>query len=459
MDPLTGRAERALRPVPAGRLAAIAAGLRAAAPAWAAAGPDGRAPVLARFGAALARDEDLLAALVADTGRVAESELERRIVAGLAGRWARQAPALLAPPAEFPSELPGVHVAGDAVPYELVGAITPWNFPLLLGLIDAVPALAAGCAVLVKPSEVTPRFIEPLTRLVPEELPLRVVEGGPATGAALVGLVDAVVFTGSVPTGRLVAEAAARAFVPAHLELGGKDPAIVLAGADLDRASSAILWGGTANAGQSCQSIERVYVEREVCAEFLALLAAKAARVGLTCEGGPIGPIIDPGRPPVIAAHLADAVARGAVVHTGGTIERHGGGHWCRPTVLSGVDHSMLVMTEETFGPVLPVMAVDGPDEAVALAADSAYGLSAAVFAATEEQARAVAARLPVGAVSVNDAALTAFVHEGEKHSFRLSGLGGSRMGPASIARFLRRRAFLVNRSPAADPWWHPTKE
>ncbi|MGW2148386.1 aldehyde dehydrogenase family protein [Nonomuraea bangladeshensis] len=140
-------------------------------------------------------------------------------------------------------------------------------------------------------------------------------------------------------------------------------------------------------------------------------------------------------------------------------MERHGGGHWCRPTVLSGVDHSMLVMTEETFGPVLPVMAVDGPDEAVALAADSAYGLSAAVFAATEEEAMAVAARLPVGAVSVNDAALTALVHEGEKHSFRLSGLGGSRMGPASIARFLRRRAFLVNRSPAADPWWHPTEE
>ncbi|MED7923945.1 aldehyde dehydrogenase family protein [Nonomuraea sp. LP-02] len=459
LDPLTGRAERPLRPVPPDRLAAIAAGLRARAAGWAAEGPAGRGPVLARFAAALARDEDLLAALVADTGRVTESALERQVVAAAFERWARRAPALLAPPAGFAAELPGVHVAGDAVPYELVGAITPWNFPLLLGLLDAAPALAAGCAVLVKPSEVTPRFIEPLTRLVPGELPLAVVEGGPATGAALVGLVDAVVFTGSVPTGRQVAEAAARAFVPAHLELGGKDPAIVLAGADLDRASSAILWGGTANAGQSCQSIERVYVAREVHDAFLALLAAKAERTRLTCEGGPIGPIIAPDQPGVIAAHLADALARGAVAHTGGTIERHGGGHWCRPTVLSGVDHSMLVMTEETFGPVLPVMAVDGPDEAVALAADSAYGLSAAVFAATEEEAMAVAARLPVGAVSVNDAALTALVHEGEKHSFRLSGLGGSRMGPASIARFLRRRAFLVNRSPAADPWWHPTEE
>ncbi|MEV1171358.1 aldehyde dehydrogenase family protein [Nonomuraea sp. NPDC049784] len=452
-NPLTGQADRQLAPVPSDRLAAVAADLRERASGR----PAGEA--LSRFGAALADDEDLLAALVADTGRVGESVLERQIVAGLIGRWVRQAPALLEPPAETPASLPGVFVGGDAVPYELVGVISPWNFPLLLGLIDAVPALAAGCAVLVKPSEVTPRFIEPLMRLVPDELPLEVVEGDGETGSALVDLVDAVVFTGSVETGRLVARSAARAFVPAFLELGGKDPAIVLAGADLERAASAILWGGTANAGQSCQSIERVYVAREVHDEFLALLADKAARVGLTCEGGPIGPIIGPGQEDVIAAHLADAVARGATVHTGGEIERHGGGHWCRPTVLSGVDHGMLVMTEETFGPVLPVMAVDGADEAVALANDSVYGLSAAVFAATEKDAMAVAARLRAGAISVNDASLTALVHEGEKHSFRLSGLGGSRMGATSIRRFLRRRAFLVNRSDAADPWWHTTKE
>ncbi|MBB5778052.1 aldehyde dehydrogenase family protein [Nonomuraea jabiensis] len=455
-NPITGQADRPLAPVPPDRLAALAAGLRERQRSWQAAD---RGEVLSGFAAALAADEDLLAALVADTGRVGESVLERQIVAGLIDRWVRQAPALLAPPPETPASLPGVFVGGDVVPYELVGVISPWNFPLLLGLIDAVPALAAGCAVLVKPSEVTPRFIEPLMRLVPDGLPLEVVEGDGETGAALVDLVDAVVFTGSVETGQLVAEAAARAFVPAFLELGGKDPAIVLAGADLERAASAVLWGGTANAGQSCQSIERVYVAREVHDEFLALLVDRAAKVGLTCEGGPIGPIIGPGQEDVIAAHLADAVFKGATVHTGGEIERHGGGHWCRPTVLSGVDHGMLVMTEETFGPVLPVMAVEGPDEAVAMANDSVYGLSAAVFAATEEQAMAVAARLRAGAISVNDASLTALVHEGEKHSFRLSGLGGSRMGAASIRRFVRRRAFLVNRSDAADPWWHTTKE
>ncbi|MGW4412301.1 aldehyde dehydrogenase family protein [Nonomuraea sp. NPDC004702] len=456
-NPLTGRAERPLAPVGPDRLAEIAAGLRAMAPAWRA--PDraaDRGEVLAAFGRALAADDELLAALMADTGREAESRLERQLTAGLAERWARQAPALLAPPPERPAALPGIAVGGDAVPYELAGVISPWNFPLLLALIDAVPALAAGCAVLVKPSEVTPRFIEPLMRLVPAELPLRLVEGAAETGERLVGLVDTVVFTGSVPTGRRVAEAAARAFVPAHLELGGKDPAIVLAGADLERAAEAVLWGGTANAGQSCQSVERVYVERGAYDTFLGLLADGAARTRLTCEGGPVGPIIDPAQAGVIATHLADAAAKGALTHTGGAIERHGGGLWCRPTVLSRVRHDMLVMTEETFGPVLPVMAVSGAEEAVELANDSAYGLSAAVFAATEKEALAVAARLNAGAVSVNDAALTALVHEGEKNSFGLSGLGGSRMGAASIGRFLRRRAYLINRSGAADPWWHP---
>ncbi|MFE3450675.1 aldehyde dehydrogenase family protein [Nonomuraea sp. NPDC059194] len=441
MNPLTGEPERPLSPVPPEELAATALSLRSRSAAWR--GAD-RGAALSAFGAAIARDERLLAALVADTGRHAESELERRAVAAVIDRWVRQAPALLADRPEEPASVPGIVVGGEAVPYELVGAISPWNFPLLLGLIDAVPALAAGCAVLVKPSELTPRFVEPLMRLVPPELPLHVVEGDARTGKALVGLVDALVFTGGVATGRKVAEAAARAFIPAFLELGGKDPAIVLAGADLDRAATAILRGGTANAGQACQSIERVYVAREVFADFLALLVDKAKATRLTCEGGPVGPLIRTG---VIPSHLAEAVERGAVVHTGGQLERHGGGHWMRPTVLTGVDHSMRVMTEETFGPVLPLMPFDGVDEAVALANDSVYGLSAAVFAATEDEARQVASRLRVGAVSVNDAALTAFVHEGDKHSFNLSGLGGSRMGPAALNRFVRRRAHLVNRS------------
>ncbi|WP_214316891.1 aldehyde dehydrogenase family protein [Nonomuraea sediminis] len=450
-NPLTGETERDLRP-PAD-LPSVARELRAGQPAWAAAD---RTEGLTAFARALAQDSGVVEALVADTGRRIESELEHRLVVAMIERWAAQSPGLLTmPPERASAAVPYVTLGGGWRPYELVGVISPWNFPLLLCLIDAIPALAAGCAVLVKPSEVTPRFIEPLMRLVPEGVPLRVIEGDGETGAELVGLVDAVAFTGSVPTGRAVAEAAARAFIPAFLELGGKDPAIVLPGADLDRATSAILWGGTANAGQSCLSIERVYVARELHDDFVTMLAAKAATTGLVCEGGPIGPLIDPAQATVIERHLDDAVAKGATVHTGGAIERHGGGRWCRPTVVSGVDHGMLVMTEETFGPILPIMPFDTVEEAITLANDTDYGLSASVFGPTEQAARSVAEHLDAGAISVNDAALTAVIQEGEKNSFKLSGMGGSRMGPAALRRFLRRTSYLVNRSADPNPWWY----
>ncbi len=276
-------------------------------------------------------------------------------VVGMARRWAEAAPPLLARRTRAATTMPGLSLETAAVPYALVGVVSPWNFPLLLGLIDAIPALAAGCAVIVKPSEVTPRFAEPLAAAI-DSVPLlrdvlAVVEGAGDVGAAVVDRVDAVCFTGSVPTGRAVARAAVERFIPAFLELGGKDPAIVLPGADLERASSALLWGGTANAGQSCLSIERVYVHESQHDELVGLLCAKAERLELalpTPGSGAIGPLIDAEQATVIQAHLDDAIGRGALVRTGGTIERHDGGHWIRPTVLTGVDHSMAVMTEET---------------------------------------------------------------------------------------------------------------
>jgi aldehyde dehydrogenase (NAD+) len=173
---------------------------------------------------------------------------------------------------------------------------------------------------------------------------------------------------------------------------------------------------------------------------------------------GAIGPIIAEDQIGIIADHLADAVAKGADVRCGGEIEVHGGGSYLRPTVLTGVDHSMKVMTEETFGPILPVMEVEGADEAVAMANDTVYGLSAAVFAGTDDEALSVARRLDAGGISINDAALTALVFDGEKQSFQLSGLGGSRMGPAALRRFGRRQAYLVSQATAPDPWWYPSQ-
>jgi acyl-CoA reductase-like NAD-dependent aldehyde dehydrogenase len=461
-DPRTGEIERQLAPPSVEELAATAGRLRAGQDRWTRIDAESRAAVLRRWADELAAADDLLAALVRDTGRLGESRLEQQQVVAMARRWADEAPPMLAEELEHDSAVPWIGVRQAVRPYPLVGVISPWNFPLLLGLIDAIPALAAGCAVLVKPSEVTPRFVTPLmrtVRAVPELADvLAVVEGAGDIGEALIGHVDAVCFTGSVPTGRIVGQAAARAFIPAFLELGGKDAAVVLAGADIDRATSAVLWGGTANAGQACQSIERVYVDASAFDAFVESLVAKARRLRLAWprpEDGQIGPLIDAEQAHVIQRHLDDAVAKGATARCGGQLLRHGGGWWCPPTVLTGVDHSMAVMTEETFGPVLPVMSFTDLDEAVRLANDTCYGLSAAVLAGTIDDALAVARRLDAGAVSVNDAALTAIVRDGEKHSFKASGLGGSRMGPASLRRFVRRQAFLINHGAGADPWWY----
>ncbi|MGH3263676.1 MAG: aldehyde dehydrogenase family protein [Trebonia sp.] len=461
-DPRTGRAERELTPPSQERLRAIVAGLRAAQPSWERSGAEARARALREWADAMeAASGELSAALTADTGRAYETALEVSAVIAAARRWAQAAPGLLAPQPGRSAAVPTVVLETGNRPYQVAGVISPWNFPLLLALIDAIPALAAGSAVLVKPSEVTPRFIAPLRATIAAVPALRdvvgVVEGAGETGAVMTGLVDVLCFTGSVATGRLVAEACARAFIPAFLELGGKDPAIVLPGADLERASSALLWGSVANAGQSCQSIERIYAHAEVYEELLRRLVAKAEQVTLALDGpgaGMLGPLVDPAQAQVIDEHLADARARGARVLTGGRIERHGGGWWVRPTVLADVDHTMAVMRDETFGPILPVMSAGSVDEAVALANDSRYGLSGAVFG-PEAEAAEVARRLDVGAVSVNDAGLTAIIHEGEKNSFRASGLGGSRMGTASLFRFVRKQTLMINQSHGRDPWWH----
>lgn len=462
-NPRTGQADYRFTPTDPDRVAAVTAALRRAQPAWAHRGVADRVAVLQAWKARLieARD-DLRQALLADTGRWRETVLEVDAVPRLIDRWCAEAPSLLQTPPARPSRVvPFIGVDTILDPYPLVGVISPWNFPLLLSLIDTVPALLAGCAAAVKPSEVTPRFIEPLAATiaaVPDlAAVLAVLPGAGPTGAALIGHVDAICFTGSVATGRKVGEAAAKAFIPAFLELGGKDPAIVTASADVERAAAACLSGSISNAGQACQSLERIYVDRRVYPAFLEALVEKAGRIRLAWPDpteGEIGPIIFDRQAEIIADHIADAVAKGARCLTGGKVERHGGGAWIAPTVMVDVTHEMTVMREETFGPLLPVMPFDTEEEAARLANDSAYGLSAAVFAGTEAEARAMAARLQAGAVSINDAALTAMVYDAEKNSYKLSGLGGSRMGASGLTRFLRRKALLINGAATPSPWW-----
>lgn len=463
-NPRTGQIDFRLTVAEAAQVAAEAARLRTAQPAWRALGVEGRAATMLEFREALIRHEPaMMAALHADTGRAIETQSELRGVRDTLTRWCRQAPELLAAgSAPRDISIPGFSSTRVWVPYPVVGVISPWNFPFLLSLIDAIPALLAGCAVLIKPSEVTPRFVGPL-RAALAEVPalaavLGVVEGDGTTGAALIDVVDQVCFTGSVPTGRRVAEAAARRFIPAQLELGGKDPAIVTADTDLQRAAAAIAWGGLANAGQSCLSIERVYVERSAYEPFLAALSRQVAQLHLNLQEisvGQIGPVISAKQVDVIRRHLEDARAKGARFLAGGQLVEQGG-TWCEPTVIADVTPDMLVVAEESFAPLLAVAPFDTDAEAVALANATPYGLSAAVFCNDPARCQAIAGQLEAGGISLNDAALTGLIHEGEKQAFKFSGLGGSRMGTPSIFRFLRAQAHLRNTGHTWNPWWFP---
>ncbi len=435
------------------QIAAVAKRLRAAQPTWEARGAASRLDILRAFGQALRRHaEPIGAALEADTGRRRIARLEIDSVVGSIEAWA----CVIAndtPPEWIQGRgLPSVRHTAAWKAYPLVGVISPWNFPLLLGMIDAIPALLAGCSVVVKPSEVTPRFIAPVMAALAEVPDLAsvftLVVGEGATGQAIVDMADCVCFTGSVATGRKVAVQAAGRLIPAYLELGGKDPLIVLESGDLEAATDAALRGSVLSTGQACQSIERVYVQASVHDAFLARLIDKAHAVQLNwpdIAAGQVGPIIFEKQADILANQIVDARTHGARIMTGGVIEDHGGGRWLRPTVIADVTHDMAVMREETFGPILPVMRFETVEQAVALANDGEYGLSAAVFAGTLEQAEAVGRRLEAGAISLNDAALTSIFYEAAKQAFKASGLGPSRMGEDGYRRFLRRQALIAN--------------
>lgn len=461
-NPRTGQYDYKIHPPTTAQLAGLANQMRHGQLAWEQAGVAGRVAAMQAWKDSFARHRDqVVAALSVDTGRRAESIMEADLLGPSIDRWCRIATELFGHPETRPSAVPFVQIEQGLVPYQLVGVISPWNFPLLLSIIDAIPALLAGCAVLVKPSEVTPRFLAPLQASIAEVPLLRevfsYVAGAGPTGADLVQHADLICFTGSTATGKKVYQAAAERFIPVFLELGGKDPAIVMASADVELATSSLLWGSVVNAGQSCLSIERIYVDQSIYHQFVDRLVAKAERLGLAYPdygSGQIGPIISAPQAQIIAEHLRDAVDQGARILTGGHLTHEGGGDWCRPTVLVDVHPDMKVMREETFGPIMPVVPFAEVEEALALANGTIYGLSGAVFAGTNEEALQVARRLQGGAISINDSALTAIVHEGEKNSFKMSGLGGTRMGPAAIRRFMRQKAFLVKNQPIASPWW-----
>lgn len=248
--------------------------------------------------------QQLIEALVVDTGRLWETNLEVDLVATSIDRWCSIASNLFQYKPDRVTSIPTLSLENNWVPYTLVGVISPWNFPLLLSLIDTIPALLAGCAVVVKPSEITPRFIEVIQKTI-QEVPelknvLSYIQGNGETGEALLNLCDLVCFTGSTETGKKVYQIAAKKMIPVFLEMGGKDPAIILEGADLEGAAAAICWGATANAGQSCLSIERIYVQETIFDNFSTILTKKVATMELNyplIEKGKVGPIIFKNKP------------------------------------------------------------------------------------------------------------------------------------------------------------------
>ena len=347
-------------------------------------------------------------------------------------------------------------------PYPVVGVISPWNFPLVLGMGDAIAALLAGAAVVVKPSDFTPLGLGEIIEAWKSEIGgpdvFDCVQGRGETGEALIDAVDYVQFTGSDRTGRQVMKRAAETLTPVSLELGGKDPMIVLNDADTDRAANAAAWGGMFNSGQTCEGVERIYVEEPVYDEFLAKLTKEIGGLRQGADGRTpekdVGAITSPNQTAVIEDHVNDALASGATALTGGK-RVEGPGDYFEPTVLVDVDHSMKVMRDETFGPVVGVMKVRDAEEAIRLANDTRYGLSASVFG-EKGRAESVARRIECGAVNVNDVIVNFIATDVPMGGWKDSGIG-FRHGEWGIKKFCRPESLIITRfGGKREPTWYP---
>jgi acyl-CoA reductase-like NAD-dependent aldehyde dehydrogenase len=347
-------------------------------------------------------------------------------------------------------------------PLGVVGVISPWNYPFILAMTPIVTALFAGNAVVLKPSEVTPLVGRAIGDLFAEvgghpDL-VQVVTGGGATGEALVRSgVQKICFTGSVRTGKRVMATAAETLTPVLLELGGKDPMIVCADADLDRAAAGAVWGAFQNSGQTCMSVERVYVDEAVFDPFVCKVVqrTRAIRQG-TGPGNDIGSMTFSPQLDTVERHVADAVERGAKVLTGGQRVAGRDGLWYEPTVLVDVDHDMEVMRDETFGPLLPIMKVSGIDEALRLANDSPFGLNSSVWTTDPAQGRVVAASLEAGNVCVNDVIVSYAAPALPFGGVKESGIGRVH-GPEGVREFSQVKSVLYDRvSLKREVWWFP---
>jgi acyl-CoA reductase-like NAD-dependent aldehyde dehydrogenase len=456
-NPATGEVIRSLPVTTPDDVKALAERARAAQPAWEALGFDGRGRVLRRMQKwVVDNGERVIQSIVDETGKTYEDAavVELAYGAGALGFWAKHAPDYLADEKVRTSNpfVLGRKLVVRYRPVGVVGVIGPWNYPLTNSFGDAIPALAAGNAVLLKPSEVTP-----LTSMVlaegfrecgmPEHV-LQIAIGGAETGTALIDAVDFVMFTGSTATGKKVMARAAETLTGVALELGGKDPMIVLADADIERAANAATYYSMQNGGQTCVSVERVYVEAPIYERFVDAVTERVQALRQGAPSGPasveVGAMTFPPQLDIVSRHVEQAREAGARITTGGHV-REGAGRFFEPTVLADVDHTMTAMTEETFGPTVPIMKVADAEEAIRLANDSQYGLGASVWTKDRARGEQIARRIESGYACVNDANVNYFAYELPMGGWKDSGLG-VRHGAAGIRKYTRQQAILVTR-------------
>jgi acyl-CoA reductase-like NAD-dependent aldehyde dehydrogenase len=442
--------------------------VRAAQPAWEAIGFAGRRRWLESLRDWILANQDRLDEIMQqETGKVrADAALEAFYCLDAINFWCEHGPKYLADEIVTPHNVLLRAKRHKIVyrPFGVVGIISPWNFPVILSLGDALPALMAGNAVVIKPSELTPLTLMEMVRGWREDLGapdvLAVVNGMAETGGALVDEADYVQFTGSERAGKLVMKRAADTLTPVSLELGGKDPLIVTRDADLERAANATAFGGFLNGGQICISIERVYVEEPVYDEFVTKLKSnvEALRQGADGDsyGAEVGAMTSPAQIDIVSDHVEDARAAGARILTGGR-RKDGPGDWYEPTLIADADHSMKVMREETFGPVIGVMKVRDVEEAIHLANDTTYGLGSSVFAGDADEGERIARRIEAGHCNVNDVLVNYNVLGLPMGGWKNSGIG-VRHGAQGIRRFCHTEALTIPRTPQAksEPIWFP---
>lgn len=470
-SPADGRIVGSVADMTTDEVRAVAERLRRAQPHWAELGFAQRRMWLGRFRDWILDNEDRLLRLVQrETGKTWGDLPIGEIVASVdvLNYWARSAEGFLAPERARPHSplMLTKRMCVTFHPHQLVGSITPWNAQLAMQMLDIPAALMAGCAVLTKASEETPlgwaAAVQGWKEIGAPDV-LDAVTGRGEAGAALVDAVDMVQFTGSVATGRRIGVRAAERMVPCTLELGGKDAMIVLADADLDRAAKAAVWGGFYNAGQICVSVERVFVEAPVYDEFVEKVVAltRTLRIGTDAPGAlnsDVGAVATPGQLEIIARHVADAVAKGARVAVGGKA-LPGAGLFHEPTVLLDVDDSMQCMTEETFGPTLPIAKVSDVDEAIARTNASEFGLAASVFTRDHARGRAVADRIDSGSVNINNVMTNVFQLPVPFGGRRDSGLGARHGGAAGIRKYCWQKSVIEERfNLPSEIYWYPTR-